>query len=107
MSSLGFENRTVEDGSEGWDGSPVASDSGSFTQLCATLEGESGDMFYVNGRFENYDLEVPIIYGEWWWCANWYGTGAYSGSFTVNGAEVTPTLYGGSSGGYDCMVEVP
>ncbi|MCK6502487.1 matrixin family metalloprotease [Myxococcota bacterium] len=93
---------------EGWDGAPVASDGGSFTELCATIEAESGDVFYVNGRFENTDSEVPILYGgEWWWCANWYGVGAYTGTFTVDGVAVTPTLYDPGTGGYDCLVEVP
>jgi hypothetical protein len=93
---------------EGWDSSPVASDSSSFTELCATVAAESGDILYVNGRFENTDSEVPILYGgEWWWCANWYGVGATAGTFTIDGLAVTPTLYDPGTGGYDCLVEVP
>ena len=94
--------------SDGWDSSPVATDANSFTELCATTDGESGDVLYVNGRFENTMGEIPLLYGgEWWWCANWYGDGAAAGTFTIEGTEVTPVLTAGGNGGYDCLIEIP
>jgi len=109
----------------GWYTAPAVSTSGTFSDLCTAIAGSSGDVKTVNGTFyvamEDYNEdEVPWTGApadtdsddtddayQWWICANWDGSGEYSGRFEIDGVLVEPDVVSNGGTGFDCELTIP
>ncbi len=83
----------------------IASTTGSFPELCGSVNAETGDVLTVNGEFSASNA----LSDPWWICSNWGEAGGMvvHGEFTVDGAPPIATDTPNGVGGCDVHVVVP